>query len=99
VLIGIAQVFYVLIHTKTCPAKLTSILILNRIQLSLGLGLDLGSEVLVLVLDRRSWSCVLFLLEQHLKSWSRSWSCPFGLDLGLGLVIKVLLTSLTSSEI
>jgi len=52
VLDGIAQVFYVLIHTKTCPAKSSSIGIRNRIQLSL----DLGSEVLVLV-----------LLEQHLK--------------------------------
>jgi len=39
VLDGIAQVFYELIHTKTCPAKSTSIGILNRIQLSLGLGL------------------------------------------------------------
>jgi len=29
------------------------------------------------------------------KSWS--WSCPFGLDLGLGLVIKVLLTSLINA--
>jgi len=29
-----------------------------------------------------------------LSNISKSWSCPFGLDLGLGLVIKVLLTSL-----
>jgi len=49
---GIAQVFYVLIHTKTCPAKSTSIRIRNRIQLRIGLGLDLDSEVLVL--DKRS---------------------------------------------
>jgi len=86
VLDGIAQVFYVLIHTNTCPAKSTFIGIRNHIQLSL--GLDLGSEGLVLVLDKRSWSC----LSNISKSWS--WSCSFGLDLGLGLVIKVLLTSL-----
>jgi len=59
VLDGIALVCYVLIHTKTCPAKSTSIGIQNRIKLSL--GLDLGSEVLVL--DNRSWSCHKGLVE------------------------------------
>jgi len=90
VLDGIAQVCYVLIPTKTCPAKSTSIGIRNRIQLSLGLGRDLGSEVLVLVLDKRSWSWSC--LSNISKFWP--WFCPFGFDLGLGLVIKVLLTSL-----
>jgi len=70
-------------------AKSTSMGIRNHFQLS-GLGLDLVSEVLVLVLvlDKRSWS----YLSDISKSWS--WSCPFGLDLSLGLVIKILLTSL-----
>jgi len=46
VLDGIAQVFYVLIHTETCPAKSTSIVF------SISLGLDLG------YLKSWSWSWI-----------------------------------------
>jgi len=77
VLDGIAPVCYVLIHTKTCPAKSTSIGMRHRIQLSLGFGFDLASEVLVLVSVLLEQYLKVLVLVLPIRSWS--WSCHNGL--------------------